>query len=171
MPAWLYTLIFLALFGGYWWYSTGRHGSNENIIRHKMKLDEGENLTLHFSGQFNIDFKASDVALALTGTRRVGKPLIIGITDKDRLVLRENGGLTADAPFYITRDHVKGVTLSEERFGKMVGPGGKTEKMATIQFTYKDEEVVKVNAPESGAQAIFDWWKGKSGASYTPLPL
>ena len=88
--AWIMGAVILGGLGFYYWYSFARHGGVEGYQRHQLALREGEKLLKFFFGSYHLEFEKKDIALAVVNVERVGKSLQIGITDQDRLILKEN---------------------------------------------------------------------------------
>lgn len=150
IPTWLYIIIMIAVLGGYWWYKYGRHTSggqgSAGYLKHKFQTRDGENLAKTFNGSFHIEMGAADVGAALVGMQRVGKALIIGLTDQNRVILAY--ATTEEPPIQLEKKQVNDVNVIDHK---------KLDRMDVIQINLKDGSNLKINIQPEGAKALQEW--------------
>lgn len=149
----IYVVLFLAAFGGYWWYSQGRKG-NRALPDH-LGLSPTEQLRSYVTGRHDVQRGAADVGAAMVGMERVGKGVTFALTQEGALVIRTEGG-AAQRP-------VRGSTtvrVLATDTDKLSGTMGQAEPADTVEIASPGIPTMNVVLARSSIQMIEGWNRG-----------
>lgn len=149
----LFAIVFLAAFGGYWWYSQGRKGNR--AVHEHLGLVAGEEIKTYMTGHHHIALGAADVGAAALGMQRVGKNVTVALATNGALVLRTEG----DQPLRPAKGSLV-LNKVAENVDTLSGTGGTKEPADAIEISGPNMPTMTIALARSSAELIDQWNRG-----------
>ncbi len=109
--------------GAWYWFKVLRHGGTGGYMRHKLGLQDGEEIAKRWMAYYDIDRTTGEKLGEIVGVRTRGKNVMVALTNRGRLTIGDNE--TSNPPLGFDRGQVAVSEYPKKaEMGTIAGPGG-----------------------------------------------